>query len=412
MSQRPSAVVRIQQSGRPQSLAATTLQKLGKSEEVLEAAIADHPSLMGLENRRSGIRGPFKVFRQLSLPTPSERLIYPDIVMLAASGHVVVAEVKLGSNPELKNRAVIAQIVDYAASFSGLSEGQVTRMFDTEKSGLSWDKLVEQWFAGERDIDELAQVLLERMKAGELNLVIACDRVPLGLPDVISGIVSVRPLGFDLDLVEVVPFVSPTDDEILLVPSTRLQTEIVARTAVTIRSEDGAERAGFAVEATSASSIIENVKRVSDTRRWSLAEVEEAVAQDGSPIEQTLFEFAKQHSYRGECVSSGMTKLPSFGLSIPIVVNGKSEPKRVFSCVLGWGGPTINLNQTRNHAPPDVDAEFRERLAKLFGSQINTEGSMPGIAYEYLEPKINEFCDLMLWLKEKVGQNEARSDPQ
>lgn len=328
--QRPHTVCRIGNDQQTQPFKATTLDKLGKNEEFLEITIADNPELLQLENRRSGIRAPFKVFRQLSLPTPSDRIIFPDIVLLAASGHIIVIEVKLGSNPELKNRSVIAQIVDYAASFSSLDNQALVSMFDTRTTSKTWHELVTDWFPLENDVDELANELQERMNTGELNLVIACDKVPLGVPDVISGIVSVRPLGFELDLVEITPFVDGQSEEIVLVPSTRLQTEIVARTAVTVRYQAGQNKPTVDVESSSAHSIIDSLKGILSSRRWSIGEVETAVEEDGNKIEKQLFKFAKEHSVEGQCVSAAKKKAPTFGLTYSFNVNGKQEKKMVF----------------------------------------------------------------------------------
>ncbi len=369
----------------------------------MESAIADNAGLLQLESRRTGIRRPFKVFRQLSLPTPSDRVIFPDVVLLAASGHVIVVEVKLGSNPELKNRSVIAQIVDYAASFSSLDNRALIAMFDTLKTGKAWDELVAAWFPEEHDVDELANALEKRMNAGEINLVIACDKVPIGLPDVISGIVSVRPLGFELDLVEITPFVDEQSEEIILVPSTQLQTEIVARTAVTVRYQAGQDKPAVEVESSSASSIIDKIKGVSDARRWSIDEVETAVEEDGTEIEKKLFRFAKEQSVGGQCVSPAQKKIPTFGLTYSFNVNGKLDKKMVFYCTLGWNGPTLNLGNLKSYASPNVDDEFRRRLEDIFGANVNTKSPMPGIPYEYLEPKISEFFVLFQWLKEQLA---------
>jgi hypothetical protein len=40
----------------------------------------------------------------MPLPTPTGRVVYPDIIFLAASGHVIAVEVKLSVNPELRQR--------------------------------------------------------------------------------------------------------------------------------------------------------------------------------------------------------------------------------------------------------------------------------------------------------------------
>ena len=239
----------------------TTLDQLGKSEEFLEDVLASSPELLLLESRRTGIRGPFKIFRQTSMRTPSGRRISPDIVILAASGHVIVVEVKLSVNPELKDRAVIAQIVDYASSFAALTEPQCVELFGTAETS-TWTDCVEQFFPGDAAPDELAEVLFERMQRGELNLVIACDKVPAGLPDVVAGIATQSALGFELDLLEVVPYVSEISEtgKILFVPSTRLATEIVSRTAVTVTYREGDSKPSTKVETTSIDNIEAGLK--------------------------------------------------------------------------------------------------------------------------------------------------------
>ncbi|MEK6237834.1 MAG: hypothetical protein N2C14_24250 [Planctomycetales bacterium] len=174
---------------------------MGKYEEFLEDALANSPELLLLESRRTGVSGPFKIFRQVSMQTPSGRGILPDIVILAASGHVIVVEVKRYVNPELKDRAVIAQIIDYASSFAALTEQQCLQLFGT-KEDATWTDAVDAMFPGDEAPDELAEVLFLRMQRGELNLVIACDKIPPGLPDVVAGITSQNALGFELDLLE------------------------------------------------------------------------------------------------------------------------------------------------------------------------------------------------------------------
>ncbi len=81
-----------------------TLRQLGKDEAYLEAALSATPQLLCLESKRTGIYGPFAVFNQVELETPQGRTIYPDIALLAASGDVVIVEVKLFDNPELRDR--------------------------------------------------------------------------------------------------------------------------------------------------------------------------------------------------------------------------------------------------------------------------------------------------------------------
>ncbi len=116
----------------------TTLHAIGRDEQYLENVLSISAELLGLESRQTGIAGPFRVFRQLRLPTPTGRTIFPDMTILTASGHVLVVEVKRSINPELRDRAVIAQIVDYAASFAALSDSQILELFLGQSSALEF----------------------------------------------------------------------------------------------------------------------------------------------------------------------------------------------------------------------------------------------------------------------------------
>ncbi len=122
-------------NGKTETWVPTTLDEINKPEEFLENIISDNPRLLCLESRRSNIAGPYAVFRQLSFDTPQGRAIRPDVVLLSASGHVIIVEVKRYVNPELRNRSVIAQIVDYASSFSALTEKELLKLFNKEKKG-------------------------------------------------------------------------------------------------------------------------------------------------------------------------------------------------------------------------------------------------------------------------------------
>jgi hypothetical protein len=109
----PSVIVRCGAEGLRDTWQPTALDQLGKDEKFFENVLATSPELLGLETRRTGVHGPFKSFQQPEMQTPSGRAIYPDIVLLAASGHVAVVEVQRSVNSELRDRAVIVRIIDY-----------------------------------------------------------------------------------------------------------------------------------------------------------------------------------------------------------------------------------------------------------------------------------------------------------
>ena len=184
----------------------TTLTQLGLMEADLETALARTPQLLCLEGRDSGIWGPFAVFTQLPLGTPLRREVYPDITLLAASGDIVIVEVKRFGNDELKGRHVIAQAVDYASSMSALDEGQLTRLFNGGEPA-HWVDVVRRHFGEQHDVEDLAASLLRRATRGEVHVVVACDKVPLRTAGDGSGSLGESALSFSLQVVEVTPFV-------------------------------------------------------------------------------------------------------------------------------------------------------------------------------------------------------------
>ena len=85
----------------PANWSPTTLAELEKSEEFFENVLGESPGLLNLDSRRSGIHGPYKILRQLPLNTPFGRTIYPDIVLVSNSGHIIVVEVKTQRESEM-----------------------------------------------------------------------------------------------------------------------------------------------------------------------------------------------------------------------------------------------------------------------------------------------------------------------
>jgi hypothetical protein len=79
----------------------TTIRALGKNEDYLEGLIGKAPELLGLEDLRTHVKGPYAAFHQLGVETPSGQEVAPDILFLTQSGHVIVVEVKLADNEEL-----------------------------------------------------------------------------------------------------------------------------------------------------------------------------------------------------------------------------------------------------------------------------------------------------------------------
>lgn len=238
-----------------------TLRQLGKDEHFLEEAIGANPPLLGLEDRRTQIRGRYAAFHQLSVETPQGRTVFPDIVFLCESGHVVVVEVKLADNPELGDRRVVAQVLDYAASLAAYTDVEFVALFGGE-ANVSFADIVGKHFPGTTRPEELAEVLLERMRSAELHLVIACDGAPDGLREFVRGVSNQHAVGgFELRVVELVPHTTEGHPGVLLLPTVPIRTEIVARTAVNITYVEGQPKPGVEVVVSSQEEVADAVRR-------------------------------------------------------------------------------------------------------------------------------------------------------
>ncbi len=407
----PPAIVRWISNEVPQTLKPSTLSSLGKDEAFLENVVAGEPSLLGLESRRSGVRGPFYVVRQCALPSPTGKTIYPDIVLLAASGHIIVVEVKLRSNPELVNRSVLAQTIDYAASLVSLTGQQLHDVLFPGDKATTWSESIAAVFSGEADTDDLAEQLLDRVKSGEINLVIACDSAPSGLREVIAGIASQSTLGFDFDLVEITPYVVGPErsGEIIFVPARRLATEIVARTSVTVSYREGDQRPSTDVKTMTMEEIEQNIRSVSasqlkPTRIWSAADVDDVFGQLNDPVRLSLLSFARQYSYNGQWITSRPTQSATFRFTIPVKVQNRIVPRMAFYCVSAWGFVILSLGSLQSSIPPDTYRELVTRLKKVFGDSVDTNGKEPSVGLDVMRDHLAEFQQLMQWLK---GEMEA-----
>ncbi len=94
-------------------------------------------------------------------------------------------------------------------------------------------------FPSLRDPTSRAQTLLRRVRAGEIHLVLACDRMPPGISDWIDRVSRQSSLPYEFRVVEIVPHVRKgSTSPVILVPNLRLETHVVSRTVVEIRRSD------------------------------------------------------------------------------------------------------------------------------------------------------------------------------
>lgn len=239
----------------------TTLRSQGKDEAYLERLIASDPLVLGLDPYVTGIGTSFAVFQQTWIDSPSARALRPDVVLLSETGHIVVVEVKLEDNPELRDRRVISQIIDYAAAVANLDDQSLASWLGGPEDS-SWLDVVRRAFPKAHDVERLAAALADRISRADIHLVVACDVAPIGLRDTIQAISAQTALGgFQLHVVELTPYVNGCEPgRIIIVPHETARTEIISRTAVTVRREEGVG-VGVTVVASSPTEVSEAMQQ-------------------------------------------------------------------------------------------------------------------------------------------------------
>jgi len=390
----------------------TSLDQVGKNEKYLETVLAEYPELLCLETKRTGIYGPFVVFTQLPLDTPQGRTVLPDIVLLAASGDVIIIEVKLFANDELRDRRVIAQAVEYASSLALLDEHAVARLFNGGVD-TDWVALVKQRFPEEEDPEELAATLLQNAADANVHIVIACDKAPKGAYELARSVSAQSNLGFSLNVVEVSPF-APRDgvgDAIMFVPNLRLATEIVARTAINITYETGSPQPGVTINTTSVEEIEENLAAVaqgetrqSRARNWTNQEIEDIFMASDDPVVRDLFLFAKAEGYQGQFQSSGTKVSPAFGFYLAVPrPDGTIRGSQAVNYVDGYKAVAVYLSNWPKASIPDaVMAAYKQDLNDLFGPSYVFDTRDVYVPLGVIEEKLEEFKDVIRTIQKGI----------
>jgi len=248
---------------------ATTLVSLGAKESDLEAAITALPGPLVLDQIDLPY-GMARVYDQRHLRSGSGHGNIPDIILLTDHGDVLVIEVKRLSNPDLRGRSVIAQVVGYAATLAASDEDSLVQAL-SEGRHSTWDALCKEDFPTVSRPKSLANTIRRRLRDAELHLVIACDEAPETLADWVRAAGRQSALGFNLHVIEVRPTVpAGRDRPIAWIPVPRVSTKIIHRTAVVVRAE-GATSIKIDVTTDSAEEVEAAVTSPGRRDRWSKA---------------------------------------------------------------------------------------------------------------------------------------------
>ena len=395
------SLVEANEDGVAIKLFATTVRALGKNEEFLEDVIEAQPFLLELESDGSGFRAPFKICRQHDLANALERTVIPDLVILSSSGSVTIVEVKLQDNEELRDRRVVAQILDYVGAFVDRTEDELLSIFSRlAPSASSWEELVAAIFPDQPNVRIVADRLAQRLQRGDVNCVVACDVAPPGLARFLSSISRESALSFTLSLAEITPFSRDIKHPwpVLFVSSVLLRTEIVSRTAVTVRYQEGHDvRPSVSVETTSIEEIEQNLADAENARLWTEEEIEEAVRMAENPIVTRLFELARDESNAGQFHSPGKKRSPVFGFYITRTdPDGAVSTKQVYNYRVGDSTLRVYLNMLDTMVSREEYDQFVGRLKALFPEWTDRDLKEPWVPLTEIDSHFDEFRELVL----------------
>lgn len=352
--------------------APTPLRKLGHDEKFLEGVIAASPALLGVESFRHGFFGPFASFRAVPLESTQGKNLEADVVLLSASGHVVIVEVKLGDNEELRDRRVTAQVIDYATSLTRYEREELAELFGGTPGESLVSVVARHFSAPSTNHAELAETIYQRCRDGEVRVVIACDIAPDSAPALVKAMGLQASLGFEVKLVEIVPYTAGESREILFVPRDMAQTEVVATTRVVIEYK-GTEQPNVAVVAPSAEAVAESVHQVKGItkRTWNeaafLEDARTRLASDEFEAVKKLYAFTLNRATsikwgKGATVGSANPRFAGVSERSPYTV---------------WSDGHITLNYgwlNDNDATSAVRDALAERIQASLGMPRDLEG--------------------------------------
>jgi hypothetical protein len=364
---------------------------VSRDEKFLEDVLTEQPELLDLasDDHSSDIERPFKAFRQRALRALNGRTIYPDVLLVSQNGHVAVVEVKLVDNPELRDRHIIAQVLEYAAVLSECSESDLVLFFGGD-SRTTWTQLVHSWFPDVADAQRLARRLIKRFRDRELHLVIACDEAPPGLRELVSAVAGQAAIGeFMFRVVEICPHVSKDSDAIAWRTNTLCQTEILQRIEIAISTPDDVRKPSVQVTVTSL-----------EDAQARARDLEEEVTGNGW-TETSFFVEAQRRlgTEKAEAVRQAYDAIVSKGYRPRWNKNAKTGAFAVMFPVAPTK-PSIYIDANGSlwfqfkNLPVLAGEQARQRLLEIPGLTFDASKQYTSIPVEMWAPRFGPICDI------------------
>ncbi len=199
-----------------------------KDENWLQEKLHKHPSCLPIDEIEPAFGDLIPICMELS--TPHGPI---DNVFLTPTGDIVIAEVKLWRNPEMR-RMVVAQALDYAASIFSMSYEEFERAVLKNKSvsATGASSLYEVADHPEQ-LDEAAFVdaINRNLRQGRALILIIGDGIRSETQQLMSLLEDYGNLQFTFALLELAVFTRPDrPEEFLICPRVLAKTEMLRRT--------------------------------------------------------------------------------------------------------------------------------------------------------------------------------------
>ena len=205
------------------------------NERRLQELIHDHPTCLPLDEIEPGIGRLVSVCMELPLRVGSV-----DNLFVTPEGNLVLAEVKLWSNPEAR-RKVVAQALEYATSLFKLDYTELeSAVMKADFNGATLPESLYSLVDGADSPTEsvFADRVTRNLREGRIVVLIVGDEIRPAADEFVTGLQAHANFHFTFALVEMPVYSRPDSaDEFIVVPRTLIKTETVPR--FTIRTEGG-----------------------------------------------------------------------------------------------------------------------------------------------------------------------------
>lgn len=201
-------------------------------EKWLQELIYQHPTCLPMDKIERGLQELVPVCMELGLTCGSL-----DNLFMTPDGDIVIVEVKLWRNPEMR-RAVIAQALDYATDLFNMDYESLEKavLQSTFASGKRPTKLYDIFDDAEKlEEPDFIDEVNRKLETGQIVALVVGDGTNTKLENLVEGLQSHAGFHFTFALIELEVFKDGREqDKFLVVPNTLAKTEMIERGVVRI----------------------------------------------------------------------------------------------------------------------------------------------------------------------------------